>query len=88
MPVIYHTGDWFTLGQGQTYRRYEIYNMDWLQNADLGQMRVYGAPYGGPIAITKDPNAFTKVAGNKVKPTIKIYTASGMPLSTITVSII
>lgn len=58
--------------------------MDWPQNADLEQMVVYAAPYGGPIAIVKDPTQFVKVSAQN-KPMIRIFTSAGRLLSKIQV---
>lgn len=86
MTILYNTGDWFTLGQGNNFRKFDVYNLDWLQGANLDNMIVIGAAYGGPIAITKNPALFNQV-NTSSKPLIKIFTSSGSPLGTITVSV-
>lgn len=50
-------------------------------------MTVCAAPYGGPMAIVRDSQQFTKVTGS-AKPIIRIFTASGNLISSITVSVI
>lgn len=58
--------------------------MEFPENVNLEQMKVYGAPFGGPIAITKDTKKVTK-AGANVKPVIYIFTSAGALISTINV---
>lgn len=47
-------------------------------------MKLHAAPYGGPIAITKNPKQIPK--SGIVKPVISIFTSSGVLISTINVS--
>lgn len=65
-------------------RKIELYQMDFPENLNLEQMNVFAAPYGGPIAITKDPKQVTK-AGSQAKPVIQIFTSSGHKIGTINV---
>lgn len=58
--------------------------MEWPPETDLECMMVAAAPYGGPMAIVRDPKLFVKVTGSS-KPIIRIYTASGHLISTINV---
>lgn len=67
------------------YRKYELYSMEWPPETELEQMTVSAAPYGGPMAIVRDVKQFVKVAGSTAKPVIRIFTASGHLLSTISV---
>ena len=83
MSLLYNIGDWFTLGHGNTYRKIELYQLE-MGNIDLEQMKIYAAPYGGPIAITKQLKPSSK--GGLVKPVIYIYSSSGKLISTINVS--
>lgn len=85
MTILYNTGDWFSLGQNNDFRKFDVYDLEWIQNANLDNMLVIGAPYGGPIAITKNPTLFNQVP-TSYKPIIKIFTSSGIPLGSITVS--
>lgn len=59
--------------------------MEWPPETELEQMTVCAAPYGGPMAIVRDSQQFTKVTGS-AKPIIRIFTASGNLISSITVS--
>lgn len=56
--------------------------MEWPAETELDQMDVFAAPYGGPIAIVRPP----KVGGATTKPIIRIFTASGNLISSISVS--
>lgn len=66
-------------------RKIELYQMEFPENLNLEQMNVYAAPYGGPIAVTKDPKQNTKAGANS-KPVIHIFTSSGRKMGTINVS--
>lgn len=59
--------------------------MEFPDNINLEHMNVYAAPFGGPIAVTKDPKQVVK-AGATSKPVIHIFTSSGQLISTINVS--
>lgn len=59
--------------------------MQWPLDTELYQMQVIAAPYGGPMAIVRDPREFIKVGGSTVKPIICIFTASGQLLASINV---
>lgn len=58
--------------------------MEWPVDTELENMMVCAAPYGGPMAIVRDPKKVTKITGS-VKPIVRIFTASGILLGTITV---
>lgn len=58
--------------------------MDFPEEINLEQMKVYAAPYGGPIAISRDPNQLRK-AGPSNKPIIYIFSSSGNLISKINV---
>lgn len=66
-------------------RKYEFYSMEWPVDTELEHMMVCAAPYGGPMAIVRDPKKITKITGS-TKPIVRIFTASGILLGTITVS--
>ncbi|KAJ6638263.1 Vacuolar protein sorting-associated protein 16 like [Pseudolycoriella hygida] len=83
MPIQYNTGDWFTLHPGITYRKYEMYSMEWPVDTELENMMVCAAPYGGPMAVVRDPKKIAKIVGS-VKPVVRIFTASGVLLGSIT----
>ncbi|KAH3746297.1 vacuolar protein sorting-associated protein 16 [Pelomyxa schiedti] len=57
------------------YRRHKIYDMTW-PNVELGTHALAAAPYGGQIALVKDPKK--NLPG--VEDHISIYTSSGSPI--------
>lgn len=61
--------------------------MEWSPDTELIQMNVFGAPYGGPMAIIRDAKEFIKLGGTSAKPIIRIFTASGHSISSINVRI-
>jgi vacuolar protein sorting-associated protein 16 len=67
------------------FRKIELYQLDLPDNVNLEHMNVFAAPFGGPIAITKDPKKVAK-ANSSNKPVIQIFTSSGRLISTIHVS--
>ncbi|XP_035910618.1 vacuolar protein sorting-associated protein 16 homolog [Anopheles stephensi] len=84
MSLLCNTGDWFTLGQGNAFRKVELYNMEWPASINLDNMVVYAAPYGGPIAIVKDPKLFIKLDGStSTRPIIRVFNCVGKLLSSI-----
>lgn len=87
MNFLYNTGDWFTLSPGYDFRKFDLYNIEWLQGVNLDNLLVIGAPHGGPIAITKDSRKYNKHSGTS-KTIIKIFTSSGKPLGTVHVSLL
>lgn len=46
MTFLYNTGDWFNLGHGNEFRKFDFYNIEWLQGVNLENMLVVGGPYG------------------------------------------
>lgn len=48
-------------------------------------MKVYGAPFGGPLAIIRDSTQIVPIKGT-VKPVIRIFDTSGNELSRISVN--
>lgn len=65
-------------------RKYELYAMEWPLVNELSEMVVSAAPYGGPMAIMRDPKQATKLIGS-AKPIIQIFNAAGKYISTINV---
>lgn len=59
--------------------------MEWPLVDDLAQMLVCAAPYGGPMAIMRDPKQITKLVVGSAKPIIQIFNAAGKYISTINV---
>lgn len=56
-------------------RKFELYPLQFQHEMNTNNL-VVAAPYGGPIAITRDPKKFVKVQG-ATKPIILLYTSSG-----------
>ncbi|XP_053678723.1 vacuolar protein sorting-associated protein 16 homolog [Anopheles nili] len=84
MTLLCNTGDWFTLGQGNAFRKIELYNMEWPTSINLENMMVYAAPYGGPIAVMKDPRLFIKLdGGTSTRPIIRVFNCVGKLISSI-----
>ncbi|XP_055851662.1 vacuolar protein sorting-associated protein 16 homolog isoform X1 [Episyrphus balteatus] len=81
MPVMYNTGDWFSL-RPHTYRKFDLYSFNWPMDVNLDYMRVYAAPFGGPIAVIRDFSQIAPVKGN-AKIEIKTFDSSGTLLGTI-----
>ncbi|XP_046392085.1 vacuolar protein sorting-associated protein 16 homolog [Ischnura elegans] len=73
------TADWCCGGKDVYFRKFEIYNMGWLADASLDGRMVAAAPFGGPIALTRDRRQIVKVHGVG-KPKVAIYSASGVLL--------
>ncbi|XP_055550218.1 vacuolar protein sorting-associated protein 16 homolog [Wyeomyia smithii] len=85
MSLLCNTGDWFTLGHGNSYRKIDLYTMDWPASINLEQMTVHAASYGGPIALVKDFKQFLKLSGTgTTKPMIRIFNCAGKLISSIT----
>lgn len=49
-------------------------------------MKVVCAPYGGPLAVTRDPNQIVPVKGT-AKPVIRIFDSVGQELGKIWASL-
>eukprot|EP01122_Echinamoeba_exundans_P014185 TRINITY_DN6375_c0_g1_i2.p1 TRINITY_DN6375_c0_g1~~TRINITY_DN6375_c0_g1_i2.p1 ORF type:complete len:830 (+),score=168.25 TRINITY_DN6375_c0_g1_i2:36-2525(+) len=62
------------------YRKMELYEMSW-ENVDLNRLRLVGGPLGGPIAATRDDSKLQRVTSATLKPTIDVYSSSGVKLS-------
>ena len=58
---------------------------DWPLDLDLEYMKVVCAPYGGPIAVTRDPTQIVPIKGS-AKPVIRIFDTAGLELGKIWVS--
>jgi hypothetical protein len=68
------------------FQKREVYKMHprWVDDiaryfGQLGDCIVAGAPFGGPVAITKDTRGLPKMAG-RLKQRVSIYTSAGKPL--------
>ena len=51
-------------------------------NVNLKQSLVVGAPFGGPIAVTRRQDTLESA---NIRPTIDIYTSSGVPITSFLV---
>ncbi|XP_029166053.1 vacuolar protein sorting-associated protein 16 homolog [Nylanderia fulva] len=69
------TADWFPLGRDVYFRKFELYPISFQQEISINNLLV-AAPYGGSIAVTRNPKKLVKVQGAS-KPLILLYTASG-----------
>eukprot|EP01064_Diplonema_japonicum_P030939 TRINITY_DN5390_c4_g1_i1.p1 TRINITY_DN5390_c4_g1~~TRINITY_DN5390_c4_g1_i1.p1 ORF type:complete len:871 (+),score=114.95 TRINITY_DN5390_c4_g1_i1:52-2613(+) len=72
--------DWTELGKDKNghsivYRRQFCYRMRW--NVDMGQCLVAAAPFGGPVAITRNPNVLVQATKPSTKPMVGVYSSSG-----------
>lgn len=79
--------DWQVLGD-VNYRKLSVYEeMSWGQ-LDLDNYVVYGAPYGGPIALIRDDASSSaseavSVSSAGKKDKISVYTAAGKKISDV-----
>ncbi|XP_029034323.1 vacuolar protein sorting-associated protein 16 homolog [Osmia bicornis bicornis] len=69
------TADWFPLGRDVYFRKFELYPLSFQHEVSNNNFLV-AAPYGGSIAITRNPKKLVKVQGTS-KPMIYLYTSSG-----------
>ncbi|GAB1867828.1 Vacuolar protein sorting-associated protein 16 homolog [Camponotus japonicus] len=69
------TADWFPLGRDVYFRKFELYPISFQQEVSFNNLLV-AAPYGGSIAVTRNPKKLVKVQGAN-KPLILLYTSSG-----------
>jgi hypothetical protein len=80
-------GDWNALGEVQ-YRKWAVYEpMLWQgESIRLGESIVASAPYGGPLAITRDPRRLI-LPGEKDNsneaPKIGIYSSAGQLIAEV-----
>jgi hypothetical protein len=72
--------DWHPLGQ-VSYRKWQVYDMEWIDKFNLQNFNVCGAPFGGPIAISLDNKNANPSSEYKSK--VLIYTSSGVKISEI-----
>ncbi|KAH8278657.1 hypothetical protein KR018_006656 [Drosophila ironensis] len=75
MPMMYNTGEWFKV-RPDYYRKVELTTPDWPLDLDLEYMVVAAAPYGGPLATTRDPTKLVPVKGS-ARPMIRIFDTTG-----------
>ncbi|EGX53807.1 hypothetical protein AOL_s00004g466 [Orbilia oligospora ATCC 24927] len=75
------------LVSGQYYRKFTVFTPSWTQDEDfdLDDYLVAGAPFGGAIALWKDPRKFHAYQGGQAaKPNIMICNLAGALLRRIT----
>ncbi|KAF3930538.1 hypothetical protein ABW19_dt0202508 [Dactylella cylindrospora] len=81
------TSTW-ELVSGQYYRKFTLFTPSWAQDEDfnLDDYIVAGAPFGGALAIWKDPGKMHAIQGSlqAVKPSIQIVNLAGGLLRRIT----
>eukprot|EP00038_Savillea_parva_P008583 m.177865 g.177865 ORF g.177865 m.177865 type:complete len:861 (-) comp14437_c0_seq1:84-2666(-) len=80
-------GSWQQL-DNRFYRRVELYDMDWVhkdggQGIGLDQFMVSVAPFGGAIALARDPKVAFKARAGVTRPTIDVYSAAGFFVNSI-----
>lgn len=74
--MAFVTANWNPLGEA-FYRKLELYEMGWNLRDGLRDCLIAAAPYGGPIAILKEPLRRSPSA----RPQLEIYSASGSSLA-------
>ncbi|KZC09045.1 PREDICTED: vacuolar protein sorting-associated protein 16 homolog [Dufourea novaeangliae] len=75
------TADWSPLGRDVFFRKFELYPLSFQQEVSNSNLLV-AAPYGGSIAITRNPKKFVKVQGSN-KLIIYLYTSAGKLTATL-----
>lgn len=70
--------DWNSLGD-VLYRKWHVYDMRWLDQIQIEDYHMSGAPFGGPIALIRDDRKMTtqQAEENTEKPKLKIFTSAG-----------
>lgn len=81
----FNIGNWFSLRQGSTYRKFDLYIPDFTDEANLDYWKLFPAPFGGPIACIRDSTKLIPISGSS-KQIIKILDNSGNLVSQISVS--
>ncbi|XP_011305829.1 vacuolar protein sorting-associated protein 16 homolog [Fopius arisanus] len=76
------TADWFPLGRDTYFRKFELYPLEF-QREVIHENLVVPSPYGGTIAITRNPRKFVKIQGS-TKPIVSLYFSSGKLFSKFT----
>lgn len=110
LSMAAHSADWDALGSPGAsaaaastdafYRRTPLYTLSWsFPGSDLSDYIVAGAPYGGPIALTRDDskpvlltsnddNASAAVPSSSGKTKrVSVYSSAGILLQSITVCV-
>ncbi|KAK1798861.1 hypothetical protein P4O66_007145 [Electrophorus voltai] len=74
--MAFVTANWNPLGDA-FYRKVELYEMGWSLKDGLRECLVAAAPYGGPIALLKEPQRRSPSA----RPQLEIYSSSGVTMA-------
>lgn len=61
--------------------KFELYSMDWDLKEPLRDCLVAAAPYGGPIAVLRNP--WKKEKSPSIRPLLQIYSSSGVALASL-----
>ncbi|XP_028919250.1 vacuolar protein sorting-associated protein 16 homolog isoform X1 [Ornithorhynchus anatinus] len=76
-----YTANWNPLGEAAFYRKSELYSMDWNLTEELRDCLMAAAPYGGPIALLRNP--WRKEKSPSGRPVLETYSASGVALASM-----
>ncbi|XP_024121224.1 vacuolar protein sorting-associated protein 16 homolog isoform X1 [Oryzias melastigma] len=74
--MAFVTASWNPLGEA-FYRKLELYEMSWSIRDGLRDSLVAAAPYGGPIALLREPLRHSPSS----RPQLEIYSASGIAIT-------
>ncbi|XP_062303702.1 vacuolar protein sorting-associated protein 16 homolog [Osmerus eperlanus] len=74
--MAFITANWNPLGEA-FYRKIELYEMGWSLRDGLKDCLVAAAPYGGPIALLKEPQRRSPSS----RPQLEIYSSSGSSMA-------
>ncbi|KAF7644451.1 hypothetical protein LDENG_00221780 [Lucifuga dentata] len=74
--MAFVTANWNPLGEA-FYRKTELYDMCWKLRDGLRDCLVAAAPYGGPIALLREPQRRSPSS----RPQLEIYSASGVGMA-------
>lgn len=74
--MAFVTANWNPLGEA-FYRKIELYEMGWSLKDGLRDCLSAAAPYGGPIALLKEPHRRSPSA----RPQLEIYSSSGVTMA-------
>ena len=74
-------GDWNSLGD-VLYRKWHVYDMQWLDQIQIEDYHMAGAPFGGPIALIRDARKSSSQE-NDEKPKLKIFTSAGVMIAEV-----
>ncbi|XP_038835641.1 vacuolar protein sorting-associated protein 16 homolog isoform X3 [Salvelinus namaycush] len=74
--MAFITANWNPLGEA-FYRKIELYEMGWSLRDGLKECLVAAAPYGGPIALLRQPQR----PSSSARPQLEIYSSSGVNMA-------